>query len=212
MSPTHLRPVPTHDRDAAHAAGQGEELAASASATAAHGSHDAARESAAAVSPSANLTTETDVQRKGKALSPLRRECAARASHIVAFAVAAVGAGHVARALQVHRSRVADWADEEHDAAMTLRDVLAVGGEFARIVLTSSLAALDASAPRLHLPPARHALRLHSAVGELSQAIERAEADGVLTHDEVEELLEKLRRIDERAEQFARDLASRARR
>lgn len=116
----------------------------------------------------------------GRTLNARRVAAAPVASRCLRDGIRAAGSsyGEVARALGVDPSRVADLADEEHDAGVALRDILAMPRSVARAVLAAALDALD-EAPAA-APAERASLLASGAVGRLAHNTAIAMADGVL--------------------------------
>lgn len=89
---TRLRPVPAHERDAAHTAGQGEERVASASSAAGHAAEDAARAGRSVDDGAHVASTVTGVQcaaceARNERLTPARRENRVRIGSVIQRAI-----------------------------------------------------------------------------------------------------------------------------
>lgn len=148
----------------------------------------------------------------GVRLSARRLQAHALTSVALGEAVRVSGAsfGEVARALEMSATRAADFADPDHPAALTLRDVRAMGEGGARGVaialLRGELEDLEDAPPPSRLGPERHALRLGSGIGTLQSGVEMALADGELSADEREELLRELAALERAITAMRRDL------
>lgn len=149
---------------------------------------------------------------RAQRMAPHRVRAHAVTSASFAEAVREAGAtcAAVARALDCDASRVLDYANAEHEAALTLRDVRAMAEGGARAVtialLRRELRAVEEGAVVVHFTAERHGVRIAAAVGRLEADLDEALADGVLDENERRALLRDLAAVESRLVQMRRDL------
>lgn len=166
-----------------------------------HASKDTTLRAVAAVGATEKAPT-------GRVLSE-RRRAAGRVASVCLRAVSSVRSlGAIARDLGVSSSAVEHWADPEHDAALTLRDVLAMGDSAAEAVLVTALAHVQAR--RLErsekLSPVARVLQLVTTTAGLTARGAAACGDGAIDDGERRELLTMLDEVDRATSATRRDL------
>jgi hypothetical protein len=125
-----------------------------------------------------------------------------RACNITSRAlIAAGGSSIVARKLGKSKQLIADWADPETARALTLRDVVAVGGPFAQ-----SIADQLATVAGEQSMPAVSPQGVLATSAQLTSVMASALADGTLSQDEKKEILQVLQKMIPVCQGFVRAL------
>lgn len=132
----------------------------------------------------------------GRVLSPARREARALASML--FATAAAGSlAAVGRALGVSPTIAERWADPEHEAAVTLGDLLAMPPTLAEGVLVAALSHVRARRLGAKLAAPERVLRVAGSASEVVTECVRALRDGRIDPEERRHLRARLRELDQ---------------
>jgi hypothetical protein len=135
------------------------------------------------------------------------------ASTVLAQAALNIGASRLGAIVGVNARLASRWLDPGDTRSMAFADVAYVGGDFARHVLRELAELLErAEHPAPAIAPDKHILNIGSSYGELCSALYLALADNVITPEERVVILRTLRRLEDRAHAFARDLQREERR
>ncbi len=114
------------------------------------------------------------------------------------------GAPRIGAKLGISHTQVYRMADPDHAASMRLDQVLAVGGEFARTVLTTMLTHVEDGEPVSHDSLDRHTLRLITAVGTVASEVTEALADGQVEPREATAILKAIQKLNDQLARLRR--------